>query len=184
LGKRIYYYEAYQGDRKSISTRQATLKTIVLLARGRPSETETNLVLRGFVDRLVGHPAAGATSTDIDRAEEEFIRRNFLVIIIPILNIDGVLVGNTRCSVAGQDLLSVWSNPGRYLHPEVYYTKKLIKQLHKQGNVLFFTEFRSDPSMKGCKILGNHLGQDRRPPREFPCLLSENVNYFSLQNCK
>src|SRR3990167_4559049 len=183
LGRRIYYYEAYPGEKKGKSVRPENLKTIVLLARGRPCESETNLVLRGFMDRLTGY-SANKQTTDTDKAEEDFIRQHFLVVVIPILNVDGVLVGNSRCSVSGQDLLSVWSKPDRYLHPEVYYTKKLIKQLQQHGNVIFFTEFRSDPSMKGCKVQGNQLGQDRRPPREFPCLLSENVNYFSLEDCK
>lgn len=181
LGRRIYYYEGYAGDKKS-KGRPSNMRTIVLLARGRPSETETNLVLRGFLDRLLSCP--NTPNGEVDRAEEDFIRTNFMVVIVPILNVDGVLVGNSRCSVSGQDLLSVWSKPDRYLHPEVYYTKKLIKQLQQQGNIVFFTEFRSDPAMKGCKVQGNQLGQDRKPPREFPCLLSENVNFFSLDNCK
>jgi murein tripeptide amidase MpaA len=49
--------------------------------------------MNGVLDFLV---------SDEDKAE--FLRDNFVFKIIPMLNPDGVIVGNYRCSLYGQDL--------------------------------------------------------------------------------
>jgi len=40
-----------------------------------------------------------------------------------MLNPDGVIHGNNRTSISGEDLNRVWQNPNKYLHPEIFYTK-------------------------------------------------------------
>ena len=40
-----------------------------------------------------------------------------------MLNPDGVIHGNYRCSLVGSDLNRCWNNPSQVLHPEIYYTK-------------------------------------------------------------
>ena len=47
-----------------------------------------------------------------------------------MLNPDGVIYGNYRCSLLGCDLNRRWDNPNRLLHPTVYYAKKLVKHMH------------------------------------------------------
>ena len=45
---------------------------------------------------------------------------SFTVLLLPMLNPDGVAAGNTRGSLAGgQDLNRIWGCPSRLLHPEV-----------------------------------------------------------------
>jgi murein tripeptide amidase MpaA len=58
------------------------------------------------------------------------LRDNFIFKIIPMLNPDGVINGNYRCSLAGCDLNRRWKNPNKFLHPTIYHTKKLIKSTH------------------------------------------------------
>ena len=56
-----------------------------------------------------------------DEAEE--LRKHFVFRIIPMLNIDGVIYGNYRCSLLGVDLNRKWVSPNKFLHPTVYYAK-------------------------------------------------------------
>ncbi len=42
-----------------------------------------------------------------------------------MLNPDGVIVGNYRCSLAGQDLNRQWRDPQKHLFPEIYETKSV-----------------------------------------------------------
>jgi len=44
-----------------------------------------------------------------------------------MLNPDGVIHGNYRCSLFGCDLNSEWAKPNKLDHPTIYYTKKLIQ---------------------------------------------------------
>ena len=45
-----------------------------------------------------------------------------------MLNPDGVIHGNYRCSLSGKDLNRRWKNPSKNLHPEIFYAKQLISE--------------------------------------------------------
>lgn len=51
------------------------------------------------------------------------LRRHFVFKIVPMLNPDGVIHGNYRCSLLGCDLNRKWLTPNRFLHPTIYHTK-------------------------------------------------------------
>lgn len=40
-----------------------------------------------------------------------------------MLNPDGVVIGNSRSSLAGLDLNRRWSDPNPIMHPEIYLMK-------------------------------------------------------------
>jgi murein tripeptide amidase MpaA len=73
-------------------------------------------MMKGIIDYLTG-PTLNA----------KILRDNFEFKIIPMLNPDGVINGNSRCSLAGVDLNRCWLDPSRKQHPTVYHTKMLIK---------------------------------------------------------
>lgn len=58
-------------------------------------------MMRGVIDFL----------TDVDNQEAKLLREKFIFKIIPMLNPDGVINGNYRCSLAGCDLNRRWKNP-------------------------------------------------------------------------
>lgn len=68
--------------------------------------------------------------TDPDNLESATLRDNFVFKIVPMLNPDGVINGNYLCSAAGCDLNRRWKFPSQTIHPEIFHTKKMIKQLH------------------------------------------------------
>ena len=87
--------------------------------------------------------------------EAQFLREKFIFKIVPMLNPDGVIHGNSRCSLEGCDLNRKWRNPSKVieiiifltstfskeLHPTIFYTKKMIKKLHEKYGVDFFCDF-------------------------------------------
>ena len=75
-------------------------------------------MMKGVIDFLIG-----------DSIEAQILRNNFVFKIVPMLNPDGVINGNYRCSLAGCDLNRRWKYPSPILHPTIYNTKRLIKQL-------------------------------------------------------
>ena len=70
-------------------------------------------MMKGLIDYLTG-PSLDA----------KILRDNFVFKIVPMLNVDGVIVGNYRCSLAGVDLNRNWLDPSRKLHPTIFYTKQ------------------------------------------------------------
>lgn len=71
--------------------------------------------MKGFLDYILG-----------DSSQAKQLRDMFIFKIIPMLNPDGVVHGNYRCSLAGRDLNRRWKQPNKILYPEIYYTKKFI----------------------------------------------------------
>lgn len=63
------------------------------------------------------------------------LRDAFVFKVIPMLNPDGVINGNYRCSLAGVDLNRVWNAPSRRLHPPIYGMKGLLQRLQEEREV-------------------------------------------------
>jgi len=76
------------------------------------SESNASFIVHGVMDYLVG-----------DSEGAKFLRNNFVFKIVPMLNPDGVIVGNYRCSLSGLDLNRQWVNPSTKTAPENYSTK-------------------------------------------------------------
>jgi hypothetical protein len=57
-----------------------------------------------------------------------------------MLNPDGVIHGNYRCSLAGKDLNRLWLNPSKTLHPEIYFCKRLIYNFASATNLVLFCD--------------------------------------------
>jgi len=91
-------------------------KAVVLTARVHPGETVGSWMMRGLLYFL----------TDPEDLEARLLRENFVFKVIPMLNPDGVINGNYRCSLAGCDLNRRWKAPSSVIHPEIYHAKKLV----------------------------------------------------------
>lgn len=55
--------------------------------------------------------------------------------LVPMLNPDGVIVGNYRTSLSGVDLNRVYKSPHVNLFPTIYHAKNLIEQFMKERKV-------------------------------------------------
>ena len=51
--------------------------------------------------------------------------------IVPMINPDGVIVGNTRCSLAGRDLNRQYKSVIKEAFPPVYHVKQMIRKLQE-----------------------------------------------------
>lgn len=94
------------------------LRVIVVLARTHPGESVTSFVCQGFLEFLLGsHPIAS------------LLRENFVFKVIPMVNPDGVFLGNNRCNLIGQDLNRVWNIATEFSHPTVFAVKNMLREL-------------------------------------------------------
>jgi murein tripeptide amidase MpaA len=125
----------------------AKRKGVVITARVHPGESVGSWMMKGALDFL----------TDTSSAEAELLRQNFIFKVIPMLNPDGVINGNYRCSLAGCDLNRRWKAPSKTLHPTIYYTKQLVINFAKEREMAVFCDFhghsrRKNIFMYGCNI--------------------------------
>jgi murein tripeptide amidase MpaA len=95
-------------------------KGVILTARVHPGETVGSWMMRGLLFFL----------TDPMNEEAKILRDNFVFKVVPMLNPDGVINGNYRCSLAGCDLNRRWKTPSKIIHPTIYFVKKMVKEVH------------------------------------------------------
>ena len=91
----------------------AERKGVILSARVHPGESVGSWMMKGVLDFLV----------DPESQEAEILRQNYVFKVVPMLNPDGVINGNYRCSLAGCDLNRRWKRPSKVLHPTIHACK-------------------------------------------------------------
>ncbi|XP_073674965.1 cytosolic carboxypeptidase 1 [Garra rufa] len=157
---------------------------VFLSARVHPGETNSSWVMKGSLEFLMScSPQA------------QSLRESYIFKIIPMLNPDGVINGNHRCSLSGEDLNRQWQSPNAELHPTIYHAKGLLQYLRATGRTpLVFCDYhghsrKKNVFMYGCSIketvwqtstcdLHEDLGY-----RTLPKLLSQMAPAFSLSSC-
>lgn len=68
----------------------AKRKSIILTGRVHPGESNSSFIMEGMIDFLVANDKAST-----------YLRDNFVFKVVPMLNPDGVIIGNYRCSLSG-----------------------------------------------------------------------------------
>ena len=74
--------------------------------------------------------------------------------LVPMLNPDGVIVGNYRCSLAGLDLNRVWQEPTPRLQPGVAALKALMKAFTAEREVVLFCDLHGHSRKMGIFMYG------------------------------
>lgn len=130
-------------------------------------------MMKGILDYLTG-PSLNA----------KILRDNFVFKIVPFLNPDGVINGNTRCNLAGVDLNRCWIDPSRKMQPTVYHYKQMVKKLQEDRDLFLVLDLHGHSRKKNIFCYGNSGRQnDRFKERIFPCLLDKNSDLFNYEDC-
>ncbi len=75
-----------------------------------------------------------------NRPEAVVLREMYVFKIVPMLNPDGVIDGNYRCSLSGGDLNRRWKVPSKVLHPIIYSMKQMLREFKKERQLVFFCD--------------------------------------------
>ncbi len=146
-------------------------KMIVLTARIHSGDTGSSFTIQGIIDFLLSNDEEAVT-----------LRENFIFKIIPMLNPDGVVNGNSKCSLTGIDLSKQWGKPVRLMHPTIYAAKNLLQEYRKKIALYggFYGEYKQESHHLSCCY------KEPKPEnmREFPFLLSQVSDPFTFSHCK
>ncbi|NXL62046.1 CBPC2 carboxypeptidase, partial [Chordeiles acutipennis] len=152
-------------------------RAVVLSARVHPGETGSSWAMRGLLDFLLSaHPDA------------QLLRRLFVFKVVPMLNPDGVVVGNSRCSLAGRDPNRAYESACRGSFPGVWHLRAMVERLLAEREVLLFCDFhghsrKNNVFVYGCD--GSGGAGTRLRQRVFPLMLSKNApDKFCFPSCK
>ena len=119
--------------------------------------------------------------TDPEDQEAKMLREKFIFKIIPMLNPDGVINGNYRCSLSGQDLNRRWKTPSKLLHPVNSAVKKLIRAFNKEREIVLCCDLHGHSRRKNIFMYGNNFENRPHATRVFPFIMSKLFDYFSFE---
>ncbi|XP_051040214.1 cytosolic carboxypeptidase 2 isoform X3 [Phodopus roborovskii] len=161
----------------------AAKKAVVLSARVHPGESNGSWIMRGFLDFILSNSP-----------DAQLLRDIFVFKVIPMLNPDGVIVGNYRCSLAGRDLNRHYKTVLKDSFPCIWYTKNMIKRLLEEREVLLYCDFHGHSRKNNIFLYGCNSNSRRHwlHERVFPLMLSKNAPdkfcfdscNFKVQKCK
>ncbi|KAL0237009.1 hypothetical protein PCE1_000406 [Barthelona sp. PCE] len=148
----------------------------VFSARVHPGETPSSFIMHGLLKFLLSnHPRA------------QYIRNNSIVFLVPMLNPDGVFLGNYRSDSYGQDLNRCWNDASETLCPTISAMKKFLLELDNDPglSLRLFVDIHAHSTVFNSFVYGNSTGS--RPSEYalmFPRLLSRYALDFSSANSK
>ncbi|XP_045432927.1 cytosolic carboxypeptidase 3 isoform X4 [Pipistrellus kuhlii] len=153
-------------------------KAVILTARVHPGETNSSWIMKGFLDFILG-----------SSRDAQLLRDTFIFKVVPMLNPDGVIVGNYRCSLAGRDLNRNYTSLLKESFPSVWYTRNMIHRLMEKREVILYCDLhghsrKENIFMYGCggSAKGKALYLQQRI---FPLMMSKNCpDKFSFSACK
>jgi len=68
---------------------------------------------------------------------EKKLRSQLVFKIVPMLNPDGVIIGNYRCSLTGKDMNRNFRHPRKQTFPTIYHMKELMQNLQKEQHEVY-----------------------------------------------
>lgn len=128
-------------------------RVVVITARVHPGETNGSWMMKGFLDFLISDSPDANVSLSLSHGTislfsclftpyakfcrvislslslSQILRDTFIFKVVPMLNPDGVIVGNYRCSLAGRDLNRNYRSKLKESYPTVWNTKAMVKKL-------------------------------------------------------
>ncbi|XP_060116357.1 cytosolic carboxypeptidase 4 [Heteronotia binoei] len=128
------------GDLEKVRDR----RYVVLTARVHPGESNASWVMKGTLEFLLSNDPIA-----------DLLRHCFIFKIIPMLNPDGVINGNQRCSLSGDDLNRQWLKPSATRQPTIYHTKGLLYYLRSLRRApVVFCDYHGHSQKKNVFLYG------------------------------
>ena len=124
-------------------------KWIVITARVHAGETVGSHKMEGVIRFLTS-----------DTREAIYLRRKYEFKLIPMLNPDGVQVGNFRTNFAGVDLNRRFQKPTAMIHPSVHALRRMLTQKKAKGRTLIYCDLHGHSKklnsfVYGCNTAAN-----------------------------
>eukprot|EP01063_Lacrimia_lanifica_P005148 TRINITY_DN12961_c0_g1_i2.p1 TRINITY_DN12961_c0_g1~~TRINITY_DN12961_c0_g1_i2.p1 ORF type:complete len:447 (+),score=182.22 TRINITY_DN12961_c0_g1_i2:136-1476(+) len=158
-------------------------KTVFITARVHAGETPASFLCHGFLTFLLSdHPAA------------RVLRAHCAFKVVPMLNPDGVFLGNYRCSSMGYDLNRNWLNPSAWAHAPIKFTRDEILRLNSQEDTEldFFMDIHAHSTCtnafmfvnSSCNLQGSSIEETARHAMIYPRMLGATDKTFSVPSSR
>ena len=120
--------------------------------------------------------------------ESDYVRKKFVFKIIPMLNPDGVIIGNHRTGICGKDLNRQFAEPAETFHPNIVALRNNVEEtlFKKKRKIFAYIDFHGHSQKKNVFMYGasypvyNPLYYR---VKILPKLLSKKTEMFRFYSC-
>ena len=164
-------------------------KIIFLTARVHAAETAGSFKMEGVLSFLTSIIFTSHIKIGNDPLAQN-LRNIYIFKIVPLLNPEGVLCGNFRCSFTGTDLNRRWDQPDKILHSQIFQLKSLLRKLVAENKqILVFCDLHGHSKKNGSFIYGCNQAANGgfcswTKVRLLPRILARKTHLFSYKDCK
>ena len=150
---------------------------IICTGRVHPGEANSSYMLEGLISEICK-----------DSEEAKYLRKRFIFKIVPMLNPDGVIIGNHRSGMCGNDLNRQFLSPNETLHPSVQAMVDLVKEiaLDKKDMIFAYIDFHGHSQRKSVFCYGPEFpihSENYFKARIIPKILSKKTTMFRYRAC-
>lgn len=151
---------------------------IVITARVHAAETPGSYNVEQVIDFLLGSSKIAAA-----------LRKQYTFLIVPMLNPDGVILGNTRYSIEGDDLNRCWDNPSAVHHPAIHSLKELLRNLTaEKAEIKVYCDLhghskRYDSFIYACHHVLNATHDSWNSTRMLTKIMARTCSSFDYHQC-
>ena len=154
-------------------------KCMYISARMHAAETHGSLIMKYILQMLV------------TKAENyDSILSNYIVKLVPLVNPDGVTMGNSRASLVGLDLNRRWAEPNASIHPEIYFLKlQMQQQADSAQGIAIYCDLHGHNRKENCFFYGCNKAADEgmlswTKTRLLPKIFASVEQIFDFSNCR
>ncbi|CAD8189790.1 unnamed protein product [Paramecium pentaurelia] len=150
-------------------------KVVVIQARIHPGESNSSWVMQGLLEYL-------------NSSKAEKLLDQLIFVIVPMMNVDGVIFGNYRTGCAGRDLNRQFRDNSKKLYPTVYAMKQMISDLYQLygDQIIAFIDIHGHSAKKNAFLYGPEFqlwNCNYYKSRLFAKILSLKTQIFRYYSC-
>jgi murein tripeptide amidase MpaA len=95
--------------------------------------------------------------TNINDPRAYILRKNFVFLLVPMLNPDGVARGHCRMDIFNQNLNRYYNTPDLEKQPSCYAIRKIAEHYSLDKRLFFYFDLHAHPANKGNFVFGNAI---------------------------
>lgn len=161
----------FSSSKEEIGKRQCVLLT----SRIHSGETSSSYVIQGVIEFL------SDTSPENNVVQE--LLKKYIFKIVPMINVDGVILGNYRTNSKFKDLNRTWINPEQSNSICVFHLKNLINKTLINRPIFFYCDFHGHSNKSNFFLYGCQKENAPNYENVFMNVIHQINPHFDLSNC-
>ena len=148
---------------------------IFVIARVHPGESCGSHMMHGFLKEIFSNSEAARS-----------LRELFCFYMVPMMNPDGVVIGNFRTDLVGDDMNRQYIKPSAKYHPSVIALRMYLQEVKMQRKVVGLIDLHGHSTRAGVFTYGPQLASTDTLSdfvKVYPWMIAQKTAMFRFEKC-